>query len=79
MPELDPGVAAGRKDNIASELGQLVNLQQDAAEERRKAKRKKENVLPSDVFGGQIENVMRLCGVAREADLPDVWHGTDPG
>ena len=29
--------------------------------------------MPSEVFGGQMENVMRLCGVASEAHLPGVW------
>lgn len=29
--------------------------------------------MPSEAFGGNIEKVMGLCGVAQEVDLPEVW------
>ena len=73
LPALDPVAMRGRTDRIADELGALVGMQKDAADDRRADRRRKENKLPSEVFGGQIGNVMRLCGVAREQDLPDVW------
>ena len=73
LPALSPEVGVGQKDKIARELGALVDLQQDAADDRRRATRKKENKLPSEVFGGQIANVMRLCRVGKEEDLPGVW------
>ena len=65
---------------IAQELGALVGLQQDAAterralvEERRLQKAALENKPPSDYFGGQIQNILRLTNVANEADLPAIW------
>ena len=74
LPSLGPAAVAEGKDQIATELGELVHLQQVAAEEKRCAKRAKENKLPSEAFGGQIVNVMRLCQVAEESQLPGVWH-----
>ena len=70
MPALDPNASRGRQDRIAEELGSLVDLQQEAASDRREGKN--ENKLPSEIFGGQMEIFMRLCRVGRE-ESPGVW------
>ena len=73
IPSRDPALDRGKKDRIADELGTLVGMQRDAADDRRQEKVRRENKLPSEVFGGQIVNILRLCNVAREVDLPPVW------
>ena len=73
LPALDPAAMRGRKDRIADELGVLVGMQKDVLDDRKAERAKRENKFPSEVFGSQIENVMRLCRVAREQDLPGVW------
>ena len=66
---------------IAAELGNLVGLhrtseasRQAAAEQVRADKAAKERRLPSQHFGGAITNILRLCGVEAENELPPVWH-----
>ena len=66
---------------VARELGALVGLQREAETNRQREldekKRQKEQdkvKLPSERFGGQIHNVMRLVNVSSEEELPIVWH-----
>ena len=70
---LEPSASRGRVDMVADELGTLVGIQRDATDVRRAEKSQKENRMPSEVFGSQMENIMRMCGVARESELPGVW------
>lgn len=73
IPALNLTASKERKDQIVVELGALVDIQQEAADDTRREKRRKEENMPSKVFGGQIANVMRLCQAATKADLPPVW------
>ena len=58
IPALSPATASGEKNKIATELGALVDLQQDAADDRRRSKRKKENKLPKGGVGANHRYVM---------------------
>ena len=60
---------------IARELGTLVGLQREsdvnrriAVEEKIRQKEEDKVKLPSEVFGGQILNVMRLANVDNERE-----------
>jgi len=73
LPAFDPLATRVRNDQIADEIGVLVGMQKDVLDDRIAERYKKKNKLPRKVFGSQIENVMRSCGVAREQELPGVW------
>lgn len=72
-PVIDRSLLDHRWNRIASELGTLVGLQQDAAREQQLQKRLKERKSPSEHFGGGIAKVIRLCGVDSEETLPNIW------
>ena len=55
MPALNPTVESLRTNRIASELGTLVGLQQEAATDQRMQRRLKEKKSPSEHFGGGSE------------------------
>lgn len=72
MPALNPTIKSLRTNRIAAKLGTLVGLQQDTTMERQLPKRQKERKAPSEHFGGGMANVMQLCGVDTEEELPPI-------
>ena len=79
IPVLRLGVG-GPDTGIVRKIGALINLQQDAANDRRVLVEERqlqrlalENKPLSNYFGGQIQNILRLANVANEAGLPEIW------
>ena len=70
------GLKVAATSGITEGLGRLADLQQDLVDEAklaRKASSKSNKATITDKFGHRVVNLMQLCGIGKEEDLPQVW------